>query len=80
MFAFKLSSGPAAPQAGASEAAIPAVSRVLGPVSALASRFYNWRMRNAAYDGLMSMDDRLLRDIGLSRAEIEAAVDGQIRR
>jgi len=77
MFAFKLSSGPTVP--GSSNAA-SGFSRLFGTISALSTRFSDWRMRTAAYDGLMSMDDRMLRDIGLSRAEIEAAVEGELRR
>ena len=39
--------------------------------------FIAWRMQQAAIAYLQSMSDRELRDIGLSRAEIEFAVTGE---
>ena len=35
--------------------------------------------RRMAYDELNGLDDRMLRDLGLSRGELWAAVDGQAR-
>ena len=43
-------------------------------------RFRKWRKRRAAIDELAALDDRLLKDIGLYRGEIEAAVDGLLER
>jgi uncharacterized protein YjiS (DUF1127 family) len=37
-----------------------------------------WRNRQAALRQLLLLDDRLLKDIGLSRADIWAAVDGTL--
>jgi len=42
-------------------------------VRPLAARW--WRIK--AYDELMSMDDRMLADIGISRADIEAVASGR---
>lgn len=38
-----------------------------------------WRSRNAARRELMSLDDRMLRDIGISRADIPAVVEAMRR-
>ena len=48
-----------------------ALSRALGRVRA-------WRNRHAALRQLLALDDHLLQDIGLSRAEVQAAVDGTL--
>jgi uncharacterized protein YjiS (DUF1127 family) len=36
--------------------------------------------RRAAYDELYALDDRMLRDIGLSRGQLWAAVEGHVER
>jgi uncharacterized protein YjiS (DUF1127 family) len=41
--------------------------------------FISWRVQQAAIAYLQSMSDRELRDIRLSRAEIEFAVTGECR-
>lgn len=39
-----------------------------------------WRNRRAALREILSLDDRILRDIGLTRADAWDAVDGTLRR
>ena len=39
-----------------------------------------WRIEQAAIDRLCSMSDRALKDMGLTRAEITAAVRGEVPR
>jgi len=39
-----------------------------------------WRLEKKALAELMNLDDAMLRDIGLSRADIPAAVIGKVRR
>lgn len=41
------------------------------------SRLRRWRERRRAFADLMALDDRLLRDIGISRGEIRAAIIGR---
>ena len=52
-----------------------AVRRVLAPVgaavSALVSRWNEFSERRATYLALAKLDDRMLKDIGLSRADVE---------
>ncbi len=38
-----------------------------------------WRARRAAYEELMSLDDHMLADIGISRGEIPGIVTGAIQ-
>ena len=44
----------------------------------LFAKFAKWRRRHAAILSLESLDPRLLRDIGLERGEIPAAVDAML--
>ncbi len=39
----------------------------------------NWRARQVAMDELMSLDDHILADIGISRSEIPGIVTGKIQ-
>jgi uncharacterized protein YjiS (DUF1127 family) len=52
------------------------VSRAIGW---LARPLVAWWNRTQVYDELMSMDDRMLADIGISRAEIPAVAAGHYR-
>ena len=47
---------------------LPALAEMLGDALNLA---YGWRDRRRQRHALMRLDDRLLRDIGLSRADVE---------
>jgi uncharacterized protein YjiS (DUF1127 family) len=40
-------------------------------------RLFGWMRRRAAIAQLQALDDRMLKDIGLSRGEIETAVRGE---
>jgi uncharacterized protein YjiS (DUF1127 family) len=63
--------------------AVAAVRSTAGVSVGLArrvERFREWRKRRAAIDELAALDDRWLKDIGLYRGEIEAAVDGLLER
>jgi uncharacterized protein YjiS (DUF1127 family) len=42
--------------------------------------YLTWRIERAAITQLGSMSDRQLRDIGISRSEIESAVRGEAER
>lgn len=57
---------------------------IFGKLAAAAGRgfraFIAWRARQAAISHLHSMSDRELKDIGLSRPEIEFAVMGERAR
>lgn len=46
---------------------------------ALAAKLRAWQHKRVAYDELMALDDRMLKDIGISRTEIAAAVEGDFR-
>jgi uncharacterized protein YjiS (DUF1127 family) len=46
----------------------------------LLAAFITWRARQAALAHLKSMSDRELKDIGLSRSQIECAVMGERAR
>ena len=52
-----------------------AVCRLFG---ACRDRIARYVVRRAAVARLRELDDRILRDIGLTRSQIEAAVDGLI--
>ena len=62
----------------------PAVSKGPGPVSRLlrssCERIAGYFVRRAAVASLRELDDRALRDIGLVRSQIEAAVYGSSTR
>ncbi|WP_119459466.1 DUF1127 domain-containing protein [Rhodospirillaceae bacterium SYSU D60014] len=60
------------PDAGAIKRAPLKPSRVLDRI---ASAFSTYRRRRAAIRTLRSLDDRLLRDIGIERGDIVATVD-----
>ena len=46
-------------------------ARGIGPVTRLFDRIFMWRNRARQRRHLAELDDRLLRDIGLSRVEVE---------
>lgn len=46
----------------------------------LFARFQAWRKHQLAVAELMGLDDAMLRDIGLNRSEISAAVNGKLYR
>ena len=58
----------------------PAAQEVLTPgavmrhVTAVWSRLATWKMRRATRIVLSSLDDRILRDIGIQRSEIDAVL------
>jgi uncharacterized protein YjiS (DUF1127 family) len=41
------------------------------PVSRLATAFLNWRQRRSELRSLQSLDDHMLKDIGVSRCDVE---------
>ena len=47
---------------------LPALAELLGDAFTLA---YSWRERSQQRQALFRLDDRMLRDIGLSRSEVE---------
>ncbi|WP_341703498.1 DUF1127 domain-containing protein [Ferrovibrio sp.] len=49
-------------------------------LTAIAGRFGTYLAQRRAIDELSALDDQMLRDIGLSRSEIPAAVAGLIER
>ncbi len=49
---------------------------IVGAVRQGAEALQRWHRRRVTYRELMALDDRLLRDIGLRRDQIPAAVDG----
>lgn len=53
---------------------------VVNGIKGLFSGFGDSVRRRMAYDELYSLDDRMLRDIGLNRGELWAAVDGNVER
>jgi uncharacterized protein YjiS (DUF1127 family) len=53
---------------------------VINGIKGLFSGFGNSVRRRMAYDELYALDDRMLRDIGLTRGELWAAVEGGIER
>ena len=50
---------------------LPALAELLGDAFTLA---YGWRDRRQQRRALLRLDDRMLRDIGLSRADVEREV------
>lgn len=46
----------------------------------LITKINAWRLEKKAIAELMNLDDAMLRDIGLSRADIPAAISGKVRR
>ena len=42
--------------------------------------FSRWRSRRETYVRLMALDDRLLQDIGLTRADVWSAMNGDVRK
>jgi uncharacterized protein YjiS (DUF1127 family) len=63
----------AATIAVAEGAPVPSTKAVLGK---LVSRPRRWAAKRRAYAELMELDDRMLRDIGISRSEVEQVVYG----
>lgn len=53
----------------------PAGRLVVTPLAAAAAAFRNWRAHRRAVTELLSLDDRLLRDMGLQRSSVDFAVD-----
>ena len=47
---------------------------VLAPLDRLADRLTLWQLRSRERQALAALDDRALRDVGLSRGEIEAEI------
>ncbi len=62
--------------------AVAAVSRIVSaavrPAQAALAAAAAWRNRQAAVREILLLDDRMLRDIGLTRADAWAAVDGTL--
>jgi uncharacterized protein YjiS (DUF1127 family) len=62
---------------------IAGVAGVLGALPSLgrevAARLGRWRERRAATRALLLLDDRMLKDIGITRSEVRAAVNGTLR-
>ncbi len=52
------------------------VRGIVGIIAQGAEALRRWHRRRVAYRALMALDDRLLRDIGLRRDQIPAAVEG----
>src|SRR5580765_4295402 len=55
-----------------------AVGAVAGRARAALGALAAWRDRQVALHQLLSLDERMLRDIGLTRADAWAAVDGTL--
>lgn len=47
-------------------------------IKSAVNRLSNWQSRRLSIRALGALNDRLLRDIGISRSEIGAVVDGLI--
>jgi uncharacterized protein YjiS (DUF1127 family) len=62
--------------------AVAAVGRVVSgaarPAQAALAALTAWRNRRAAWREILLLDDRMLQDIGLTRADAWAAVDGTL--
>ena len=68
---------PGAPVAHPGGTTLGALARLIGGIAAA------WRCRlrrTAAIRELRAWDDRMLKDVGLTRGEIRAAVDGEMER
>ncbi len=52
------------------------VRGIVGIIAQGTETLQRWHRRRVAYRALMALNDHLLRDIGLDRAQIPAAVDG----
>jgi uncharacterized protein YjiS (DUF1127 family) len=50
---------------------LPALAQLIGSAFVLA---YGWQLRGQQRRALARLDDRMLRDIGLSRADVEGEV------
>ncbi len=55
------------------------VRGIVGIIAQGAEALQRWHRRRVAYRALMALNDHLLQDIGLHRAQIPAAVDGSWR-
>ena len=60
--------------------AYKAVSAVAESVANAVGAVRAWRARRASIDELSRLDDHLLKDIGIHRSEIRAAVNGMLSR
>jgi uncharacterized protein YjiS (DUF1127 family) len=54
------------------------VAGVTGIVGGVVAVLRQWRERRQATHALLSLDDRMLKDIGLTRGDIWAAVHGEL--
>jgi len=57
--------------AGADRGLRRSIEVVTSAVASLAEQMNDYRTRRATYQALSKLDDRLLRDIGLTRADVE---------
>ena len=61
---------------------INGIASVLGAAPSvgrgIAARVERWRERRAATRALLLLDDRMLKDIGITRSEVRAAVNGTL--
>ena len=64
---------------GRAQAVRRLVRGIVGIIAQGAEALRRWHRRRVAYRALMALNDHLLRDIGLDRAQIPAAVDGSWR-
>ena len=60
---------------GVSVAAYKAINSVAAAVSRVARAVVRWHRRNTSIRELSALSDHMLKDIGISRGEIRAAVD-----